>query len=241
EVRSRLDVDWVEQEQAECVLVLETMASPPAWTLAELGDLPLVVWAAHRHARVEESFDHTAITTEGATVGGPMLTSVLVRERRPFELVVGRIDEGAVLDRVLAALRGAAASTRLRGARIARVGAPLACYDCVDTPSELLAEKLGVEVVQLAPAEVKAAYDRVTDARTQEMLDETRQLYTFDLESEGLMRSMRAACAIEDLVATHALDAGAMNCHVPEIRFGGIGVTPCFGLGRSASLGIPWS
>ena len=66
EVRSRLDVDWVKQEQAECVLVLETMASPPAWTLAELGDLPLVVWAAHRHARVEESFDHTAITTEGS-------------------------------------------------------------------------------------------------------------------------------------------------------------------------------
>ena len=73
------------------------------------------------------------------------------------------------------------------------------------------------------------------------MLDETRGLYSFDFDGEGLQRSMRAACAIEDLVAAYELDAGAMNCHVPEIRFGGIGVTPCFGLGRSASLGVPWT
>ncbi len=241
EVRSRLDVEWVEQEQAECIVVLETMATPPAWTLAELPDLPLVVFAAHRRSRVPESFDHAAITTEGATVGTPMLTSVLVRERRPFELVVGRIDDPAVLGEVLSAVRGAAAATRLRGARIARVGSPQNGYACVDTPSELLSARLGVEVVQLAAAEVKAAFDAVPEARTRELLDETRQLYSVEVEDEGLTRSIRAAAAIEDLVATHELDAGAMNCHVPEIRFGGIAVTPCFGLGRSASRGVPWS
>ena len=241
DAKSQLDVDWVEQDQAECILVLQTMATPPAWTLTELSDLPLVVWAAHRRSIVPESFDHSDITTEGATVGTPMLTSVLVRERRPFELVIGRIDDPTAAGGVSSALRGAAAATRLRHARIARVGAVQDGYACVDTPSELLTEKLGVEVVQIAPAEVKAAYDRVTDERTQTMLDETRGLYTFDFDGEGLLRSMRAACAIEDLVAAYELDAGAMNCHVPEIRFGGIGVTPCFGLGRSASLGVPWT
>jgi L-arabinose isomerase len=241
EVRAELDVEWVESQLAECVLVLETMASPPAWTLAELPDLPLVVWAAHRRVPVPQSFDHAAITTQGATVGTPMLTSVLVREQRPFELAVGRIDDPETLAEVLGALRGAAAATRLRGARIARIGLPQPGYACVDTPSELLAAKLCVEVVELAAAEVKAAFDRVTDARTRELLDETRQLYSFDFEDEGLTRSLRAAAAIEDLVATHELDAGAINCHVPEIRFGGVGVTPCFGLGRSASAGVPWS
>ena len=241
DARSRLDVEWVEPEHAECVLVLQTMATPPAWTVAELPDLPLVVWAAHRRSTVPESFDHSDITTEGATVGTPMLTSVLVRERRPFELVVGRIDDQAVLGEVTSALRGAAAATRLRHARIARVGRVQDGYACVDTPSGLLTEKLGVKVVQIEPAEVKAAFDRVSDERTQAMLDETRTLYDFDFDGEGLARSMRAACAIEDLVAAYDLDAGAMNCHVPEIRFGGVGVTPCFGLGRSASAGVPWS
>src|SRR5205823_2231497 len=95
--------------------------------------------------------------------------------------------------------------------------------------------------VQLEPADVKAAYDAVSDKRAAAMLDETRGLYDFDLAGEGLTRSLRAACAIADLVAAHRLDAGAMNCHVPEIRFGGVGVTPCFGLGRSASRGVPWT
>ncbi|MFN2629877.1 MAG: hypothetical protein ABR569_14790 [Gaiellaceae bacterium] len=241
EVRSRLDVDWVQQEQADCILLLETMATPPAWTLRELADLPLVVWTAHREPRVAERFDHAAITTEGATVGTPMLTSVLVREGRPFELVVGRINDQAVLTEVMGAVRGAVAANRLRGARIARIGSPQDGYACVDTPSELLTAKLGVEIVELPAADVKAAFDAVVNERTRDLLEETRQLYSVDFEDEGLIRSLRAAAAIEDLVAAHELDAGAINCHVPEIRFGGVGVTPCFGLGRSTSRGIPWS
>jgi L-arabinose isomerase len=241
EVRAALDVEWVELADAECVLVLQTMATPPAWTLADLPPLPLVVWAAHRWSSVPEAFDHGGITAEGATVGAPMLTSVLVRDGRPFELLVGRIDDAATREAVLGALRGAAAATRVRGARVARIGEPQDGYACVDSPDELLAEKLGVEVVRLAAADVKHAYDEVTPSRVDEVLRETRELYDVQLEGDGLARSIRAACAIEDLVDEHDLSAGAMNCHVPEIRLGGVGIAPCFGLGRSATRGVPWS
>jgi L-arabinose isomerase len=241
EVRAALAVEWVEPERAECLLVLQTMATPPAWTLAELPALPLVVWAAHRWQRVPESFDHGGITAEGATVGTPMLTSVLVRERRPFELVVGRVDDPETLSAVAAALRGAAAATRIRGARIARIGDPQPGYACVDTPDVLLEERLGVEVVRLAPAEVKRRYDDVAREQMEELRRETEAAYVVEAWGEGLERSLRAACAIEALVEEHRLAAGALNCHVPEIRLGGIGVAPCFGLGRSTSRGVPWS
>jgi L-arabinose isomerase len=241
EARSGLAVEWVEPAQAECVLVLQTMATPPATTLAALPPLPLVVWAAHRRRAVPEQFDHSGITTEGATVGTPMLTSVLVREGRPFELVVGLIDDPETNAAVTAALCGAAGASRVRGSRIARVGPVQEGYLCVDTPDELLAARLGVEVVRLPAAEVKAAYDRVTTARMRMIRDETESLYAIEAGGEGLERSLRAACAIEDLVSEHALSAGAINCHVPEIRLGGIGVAPCFGLGRSASAGVPWT
>ncbi|MBV8080103.1 MAG: hypothetical protein JO186_06975, partial [Actinobacteria bacterium] len=201
-----LDVEWVRPEDAEAVLVLQTMATPPAWTTRALPDLPLVVWAAHRRSTVPETFDHSDITTEGATVGTPMLTSVLVRERRPFELVMGRVEDSAP---VFEALRGAAAATRVRRARVARVGVPQDGYACVDTPSALLEEKLGLSVVQIEPREVKEAYDAVSDERAAAMLDETRALYDVQVDGEGFRRSLRAACAIEDLVAAHDLDAGA--------------------------------
>src|SRR6202035_4286759 len=85
------------------------------------------------------------------------------------------------------------------------------------------------------------AYDRVSAARVERVREETAALYSVEIRGEGLERSLRAACAIEDLVSEHELSAGALNCHVPEIRFGGVGVTPCFGLGRSTSRGVPWT
>jgi L-arabinose isomerase len=170
-----------------------------------------------------------------------MLTSVLVREGRPFELLVGRIDDEATRGAVLEALRGAAAATRVRGARVARIGQPQDGYACVDSPDALLARKLGVEVVRLAPADVKRAYDEVSPARVDEVLRETHELYEVQVDGDGLTRSIRAACAVEDIVNRYELSAGAMNCHVPEIRLGGVGIAPCFALGRSATRGVPWS
>ena len=66
-----------------------------------------------------------------------------------------------------------------------------------------LAARLGVEVVRLPASEVKAAYDRVTPARVRAMREETESLYAVEVEGEGLERSLRAACAIEDLVTEH--------------------------------------
>ena len=239
--RALPDVEWVAPDAAEAVLVLQTMATPPAWTLPRLGDLPVVVWAAHRGA-MPSGFDHAAITTEGATVGAPMLTALLVREGRPFELILGRIDEPATLDAVSGALRVAAAAGRMRRARIGRVGRPLDGYACVDTDDALLRAATGIELVPIDPAEVRELYLAVDDARVRELEAETRERYDVEIGGDGLERSLRAACAIDDLVARHRLDAGALNGHVPEIRFGPeIGIAPSFALGRSTTNGVPWT
>jgi L-arabinose isomerase len=240
--RAALDVEWVALAEADAVLVLQTMATPPASTVEALGALPVVVWAAHRPGAVDPGFDHGAITAEGATVGGPMLTSLLVREARPFELVVGRIDDVAVRERVTAALSAAAAAGRLRRARIGRIGRPLDGYACVDTDDALLRRATGIELVPIDPAEVRELYAEVDDARVRELEHEVGADYVMEIEGDELDRSLRAACALDDLIARHRLDAGAMNCHVPEIRFGDeIGITPCFGLGRSTTRGVPWT
>ena len=231
----------------EVLIALQTMASPPAFASAALDALPstpVVVWTAHRHARLGADFSHADITTEGATVGTPMLTNVLVRRGRPFALVAGRIDDARTQERVAAAARAGAVAGGLRRARIGRVGRQLDGYDCVVADPDRLRAATGIELVQIEPAEVRDRYLAVEPARVRALEQETRETFTIDAAAEGetLARSLRAACAIEDLVRDHRLDAGAMNCHVPEIRFGAeIGIAPCFGLGRSTSAGVPWT
>ena len=231
----------------EAVLVLQTLAVMPAYTLAclrELPGVPIVVWTAHRRRAVPGDFDHAGITTEGATVGTPMLTNTLVRAGRPFELVIGIVDDDRTLDSVVDALEVAAAATRLRRARIGRVGPVFHGYDCVEADDDRLRAATGIEPVRIEAGEFRDLYQGVELARVDELERETRAVYLVQPNAEGevLARSLRAACALDDLVERHHLDAGAINCHVPEIRFGPeVGIAPCFALGRQTSRGVPWA
>jgi L-arabinose isomerase len=231
--------------EADVVVVLQSMGVQPAFALAALDalpQLPVLVWAAHRSGRLG-AVDHAEIALEGATVGTPMLTNPLVRSARPFLLLVEPRDEAAAVARVGAAVAAAGAAARLRRARIGRVGSPIAGYVCVDADDERLAAELGLTVVPIPPAEVRDRYLGVDGRRVEELAREVEGTFaTASVDAEMLARTLRAACALEELGAAHALDAGAMNCHVPEIRFApDVGIAPCFGLGRETTRGIPWT
>jgi L-arabinose isomerase len=231
----------------EAILVLQTLAVMPAYALATLRAepaLPIVVWTVHRERRVPPDFDHEQITSEGATVGTPMLTNVLVRTGRPFELVVGLVDDPATAGAVAEALRLAAVASRLRRSRIGRVGPVFPGYECVDADDDRLRAATGIEAVRIEAVELRQLYLAIEPARVAELERETRAGYDVQPDAEGdvLARSLRAACALDDLAERHRLDAGAINCHVPEIRFGpDVGIAPCFALGRQTSRGVPWA
>ena len=209
-----------------------------------LPALPVVVWTAHRQHRLPPDFDHAAITSEGATVGTPMLTNTLVRAGRPFELVVGRVDDNETLAAVVRAIAAGAAASRLRRARIGRVGPVFQGYECVDADDERLRAATGITSVRIDAAELRELYLAVDSGRVRELELEAREAFdvSSELEGESLERTLRAAAALDDLVEHHRLDAGAINCHVPEIRFGPeVGIAPCYALGRQTSRGIPWT
>ncbi len=238
----------LDDADVDVVLVLQTLAVMPAYTTAalrEVARLPVVVWTADRHRRVPPGFDHSGITSEGATVGTPMLTNTLVRSGRPFELVVGPVDDEEAVGAVGRALRAGAVATRLRRARVGRVGPVFQGYDCVDADDDRLRDAIGIEPVRIDAAEVRELYLAADEARIEELARETRSLYDVDASAEEpdtWHRTLRSAVALGDLVERHALDAGAINCHVPEIRFGDeVGIAPCFALGRQTSLGVPWA
>ena len=74
---------------------------------------------------------------------------------------------------------------------------------------------------------------------------EAREAFAIVPEAQGsdsLARSLRFAAALEALGADLRLDGGAMNCHVPQIRFADEpGITPCYALGRETTRGVPWT
>ena len=234
----------IEAAGAEVLVVAQSMAVPPTYTTAaldRLDDLPVVVWAVQRTSTLRAGFDQSDITTMGATVGTPMLTNLLVRAGRPFELVVGGIEDGPVIEQLAGTVRAAAVARALSSARIARVGRPIDGYACVDVDDEVLRSATGIELVPVDPAEIRALYRGVSDVEALEA-EVAEQFEDVAEDSEGRARSLRLAAAVEELDRARGFDAGAMNCHVEEIRFGEEpGVTPCFGLGRETTRGVPWA
>lgn len=229
---------------AQVLVVAQSMAVPPTYAMAALGrldDLPVVVWAVQESRRLRTGFDQSDITTMGATVGTPMLTNLLVRSGRPFELVAGGIGDGPVVEKLAGTVGAAAVARSVASARIARVGRPIDGYDCVDVDDEVLRGATGIELVPVDPEEIRTLYRGTSDVA--ELETEVADRYDDAREDpEGSTRSLRLAVAIEELDRVRSFDAGAMNCHVSEIRFAGEpGVTPCFGLGRETTRGVPWT
>ena len=238
----------LEDVHADVLLIAQSMAASPAYLLAcldALPTLPIVIWAVHRSVPIMPDFDHAAITTAGATVGTPQLTNTLVRRGRAFDLVLGRVEDPPTVARVRDAVRLAGVAAGLRSARLGRVGRPIDGYECVDVDDSLLQAATGIAMIPIAPEEFVERWRAVGPVRLRQLEAEVDAIWQRapDLEEgETLQRSLRAAAALEQLVDDYALDAGAMNCHVPQIRLGEeIGIAPCYGLGRLTSLGVPWT
>ena len=195
---------------AEVLLVVQTMAVPPAYlgtAIAGLSGLPIILWAVTSRDRLGARYGEAEITTKGATVGTPMITNVLVREGRPFHLVMGGVDDAEVVDRVFDSIAAASAASRIRRARVGLVGQAPDGYDCVTANAESLRAQLGLTVVPIESAEVRELYGRVSTKRVHELMRETHATFDIDKDAAGepIDRSLRLACAIEDLVHHHQL------------------------------------
>lgn len=233
--------------QPDVVVVVQSMATPPAVTTEVLDAVPgavVVVWVLRSAGSVRADFDHADITAEGATVGTPMLTSVLVRNGRPFDLITQHLTHPELDGTLATVLSAATAAASLRWARIGRVGHPIAGYDCVDLDPDQLRRSVGATVVPIEPAEVLERYQAVAETDVDDLVARIAGDHQVeaDVTTDELRRAARSWRALDTLAEAHQLDTGAFNCHVPEIRLGSdIGIAPCFALGCATSAGIPWT
>jgi L-fucose isomerase-like protein len=237
---------------SDVLVVLQVMGVPPARTMSvldELPDLPVVVWGLHLARELnagEERYDHSDITTEGATVGTTQLVTMLVRQSRPLSLHVGHVSDAEATKAVERSIRAAWAARRIARGTLARVGREPAGYDCVVCDVAQLGAALGLQVVEVEPAEIARRFREVGRSETQKV--EAEVASTFDVpaatapDAEGLDRSLRFAAVLESLDDELGIDAGAINCHIPELRFSSeVGIAPCYALGRETTRGIPWA
>ena len=234
----------IAENPVDVIVVVQSLCAPPTYmqaALENLEDTPLVIWAVQRANLLDSKFDAEHITANGATVGAPMLTNILCRQSRPFELNVGVISNPDHLAQFTKTVRAAAISAQVGRARIGRVGQPIAGYACVDADSESVRKATGIEFVNIQPKALSDLYSNVDDHQLEEVKQQVNAEFIQRGDIGGMSESLKLVVALQTLDREFALDAGAINCHVPELRYGDDpGVTPCFALGCETTRGIPW-
>lgn len=229
----------------DVLIVASSMAAPPTPVLTlirRLRAVSVVVWPCAWPARRLEDFTHADIVERGGTVGTPMITSVLVREGRPFVVLPLDLDPAEPGATVAGEIAAAAVATQVRRSRIARLGDVLPGYEGLAITDERLETGLGASVVRLRESDFASACEAVPASEITTRLEELKGRAGIDCDEESLRIATRSVVALEALVESHALSAGTLNCHCAGIRHSpSVAHAPCLALGESTSRGVPWT
>lgn len=232
-----------ECKNVDALVVISSMAVPPATGMSFLENLPgipVVLWALSPGDSLDEHFNHSDISTSGATVGAPMLGSALSRLNRPFDLVVSSLQTPAG---ITTAVRRACAAGRVRQARMVRIGEKMPGYTSVDVSNEVL-KSFGPTMIDIAPEELVTRSQNVENteiAQTQIQI-ESEFNGVDSVDPIAMNRVIRAEIALRKILKDNNANVGTINCHVRQLRpSADFGVAPCFALGRLTSAGIPWT
>jgi L-arabinose isomerase len=208
--------------RCDALLLVPTMATPPAEIagLAAESGLPVIIACAHDQETVGPDYDMAALCRHSTTVGATMLGAMLRRQPEPVQpiLVTGFLSDEGFHQRLFMAARTAVLAKRLRGARLGRLGLPMAGYDHLGlTEAEAAGSGLTVidipladwatRVAAITPADIDAAHHTSLPS-----LLPTQARYS---RSPDLDRALRLGLALDRLADDLALDCGAIACRGP--------------------------
>ena len=199
----------LEAAGADALLVILLTYSPSQLALPALRRtrLPILLWNTQELVAVDAAFDTAAMIDNHGVHGTQDLANVLLRGGVPFEYVTSHLSDAGGLDALVDFAWAAAATRRLRTARLGLLGYPFPGMGDFAVDTTYLASTLGCDWVELtvedyvlraAAAPAKAVADLVTEYRT--TYDVAPDLTAADLEATA-----RVELALRGMVADHGI------------------------------------
>jgi L-arabinose isomerase len=230
----------IKNARPDVLVFASTMAAPPSYVLAALGEMtvPVVLWTSPRSEELGADLDQATAHEDTTMLGALMLANVLLRRRQPYAAVTARVGDEVAMDRLFRTVRGFAAASRLRGSTALAIGEPYPGYLNVQTDDSAY-PALGIRRKRVSVGDLTAAYDGVQEARVEEERDRVAR---YSWEGRADERSLRLAAALRGLVDSHDAICGTINCHGVCVRANArIGIPACLAVSLSTVDGVPFS
>ena len=146
------------------------------------------------------------------------MCNLLKRNRIPYELCVGHVDNSPVLDELCGKIRAAYAAKTFRSARIGMVGGEFEGMGDFRVTEEEYEKKIGAVTVKMTDADAKKYLAALSDAEIDAEIEYDKKRYDVRVRNEANYRdSVRAGLAVRKWMEAEKLDGVTVNfLHVDE-------------------------
>lgn len=166
------------------------------------------------------------------------MCNLLLRNKKPFEIVAGHWEKSDVLDQVAGWARIARIASAMRRARVGRMGPVFKGMGDFDVPATTLAKTLGVKTIvadaKLIPKLVAKVSDKAVKA---EMDEDRRQFQVEKLDADAHRRATRAGLAVRLWLEEEKLTGFTLSFMAVNKAFG-LGAMPFLEASKAMTRGI---
>ena len=204
-------VSGFEAEGVDALMVILLTYSPSQMALSALKrtHLPIIVWNTQELFAIDDGFSGHDMTSNHGVHGTQDLCNVLLRSGAKFEYVTSHLRDDGATSVLEDFFRAAAATRRLRGARLGRLGYPFPGMGDFALDTTHMVATLGCEWVNLS---IEDYINRAAAAKPEsvaELVSAYRETYDIasDISDDDLEATARVELALRGMVADYRLDA----------------------------------
>jgi L-arabinose isomerase len=192
----------LEQKNVHCLVTVHLAYSPSLESLDALLEtqLPIIVLDTTMDASFDQTVEPGRIMYNHGVHGVMDLTAMLRRHGRPFEIVVGHLDEPGVLGRTVALARAAVAVQSFRGSRALKIGESFKSMGDVAVTPELLKERFGIAIDEVGLGPLAAKIERVSEEEIKEEMALDQEAFLCNLPMDVHSRSVRVGLGLKRLL-----------------------------------------
>ncbi len=196
---------------AEALIIVLLTYSPSQLVVPALQRtrLPILIWNTQELAAVDNSFTMATMIENHGVHGTQDLANVLVRAGISFQYVTARTDEANNLDQLVDFFLAAAATRRLRSARIGLLGYPFPGMGDFAVDTTHLAATLGCSWVNLSVEDYIKRSAAADPGALAKLVEEYRVTYEVHskITTPDLEATARAELAVRGMLTEHHLNA----------------------------------
>jgi L-arabinose isomerase len=203
-----------EGEHVDAIVTLHLAYSPSleAADVLAASRIPVLVLDTTPDFRFGPDQDPQALGYNHGIHGVQDLCNLLLRRRKKFLVEAGHWEYSDVLERILANLRAARLTGKMRSARVGRVGRSFAGMGDFAVPPQTLADTIGFEVVEADRRELMIAAQQTSGAAVAAEISSDAAAFRLDaLDPEAHRCSAAAGLAVRRWCENQKLTAFSFN------------------------------